>query len=66
MFGTKVEITLAKAEPGSWANLDFPRKSIQPTKVVESIEPVVSDNDSDVDLDEIEAIRGCTLKEQMD
>lgn len=25
MLGTKVEIKLKKAEPGSWAKLDFPR-----------------------------------------
>lgn len=65
MFGTKVEITLAKAEPGNWVNLDFPRKSIeQPKKDVNTVESNVLDNDSDVDLDEVEAVvSGCKLTE---
>lgn len=55
MFGTKLEITMPKAEPGTWAKLDFPREVIA-TKQVD-VEPIQNDDDdSDVDLDDIEAI----------
>lgn len=64
MLGTKVEITLAKAEPGSWPKLEFPRKVEEKPKAVEIVQ---SDNDdSDVDLDNVEAVRGCTISEEMD
>lgn len=55
MFGTKVEITMPKAEPGSWAKLDFPREVIV-SKKEEEIPVENDDDDSDVDLDDIEAI----------
>lgn len=63
-LGTKVEISLAKAEPGSWAKLDFPRPVQQApivpaTKTVETKE----DPDSDVDLDDIEAMSAVTIKD---
>lgn len=29
MFGTKLEITLPKAEPGAWSKLNFPRETAQ-------------------------------------
>lgn len=57
MLGTKVEISLPKAEPGSWPKLEMPKKKVtkpepkqEPPKKVEKIEA----NDSDVDLDDLE------------
>ncbi|KAL3280197.1 hypothetical protein HHI36_017697 [Cryptolaemus montrouzieri] len=32
MYGTKVEISLKKAEPGSWSRLDIPRSIVEPEK----------------------------------
>lgn len=63
-LGTKVEISLTKAEPGSWAKLDFPRVahkelSMPEPKIVET----KADPDSDVDLDDIEAMHAVTIKE---
>lgn len=63
-LGTKVEISLAKAEPGSWSKLDFPRAvqkdvSKMETKKVET----ATDPDSDVDLDDIEAMNAVTIKD---
>lgn len=71
MFGTKVEITLIKAEPGSWPKLDFPR---QPKPSDEQIKKQIAeeqkkaqqegDSDSDVDLDGIEpTFKSATLTE---
>lgn len=31
MFGSKVEITMPKAEPGSWPKLECPRKTAKKT-----------------------------------
>lgn len=65
MMGTKLEITLCKAELGSWPKLDFPRKVDQKTPEAEmeqlnidnikaqEDEPVTEDSDSDVDLDDV-------------
>lgn len=67
MFGTKVEITLPKAEPGNWANLNFPRtvtpteKSEEQTAKIESKETKANDIDSDVDLNDIEQVRGVRI-----
>ncbi|KAG4080204.1 hypothetical protein HA402_008275 [Bradysia odoriphaga] len=63
-LGTKVEISLAKAEPGSWAKLDFP-KPVQPapSMPVTTNVDTKSDPDSDVDLDDIEAMNAVTIKD---
>lgn len=64
MFGTKVEITMPKAEPGQWATLDLKQK---PPKVASNSKDIKIDdtenvdNDSDVDLDDIEPLRGCKI-----
>lgn len=66
-FGTKVEITLVKAAPGNWAKLDIP---LQISKSVEDdaqpAGPQLPEDDgieSDVDLDDIEAISGVQITE---
>uniref|UniRef100_A0A6B2EJ61 Putative zn2+-binding protein melusin/rar1 n=1 Tax=Phlebotomus kandelakii TaxID=1109342 RepID=A0A6B2EJ61_9DIPT len=64
MFSTKVEIKLTKAEPGSWSKLDIPRSIAEPTEVqpAKKVEKIVNNtdlddsDDSDVDLDDIEAV----------
>lgn len=64
-LGTKVEISLAKAEPGSWAKLDFPR-AIVPKATSEPLSKPTeetADSDSDVDLDDIEAMHAVTIKD---
>ncbi|XP_055617070.1 cysteine and histidine-rich domain-containing protein morgana [Toxorhynchites rutilus septentrionalis] len=68
MFGTKVEITMIKAEPGTWSKLDFPRESKpnaeQIQKQLEEEKRKEEDDDSDVDLDDIQpACSTATLKE---
>lgn len=68
-LGTKVEITLTKAEPGSWNKLDFPRAvkseiNLPDSKIEtknDSDDP--DDPDSDVDLDDIEAMSAVTIKD---
>ncbi|KAJ6638387.1 Cysteine and histidine-rich domain-containing protein morgana [Pseudolycoriella hygida] len=64
-LGTKVEIKLVKAEPGSWAKLDFPRAVQQ--ELIEQQETkkeeTKTDTDSDVDLDDIEAMNAVTIKD---
>lgn len=64
-LGTKVEISLAKAEPGSWAKLDFPRPVQQAPSVTVTTQNVDTkdDSDSDVDLDDIEAMHAVTIKD---
>lgn len=69
MFGTKVEITLPKAEPGHWSNLDFPKAGavkidvVEPESVAAAPKPTASGDDSDVDLDEIEPLRAVKITE---
>lgn len=59
MMGTKSEITLWKAELGSWAKLDFPAKApatqMQQLNIEEEQKPAskVDSEDSDVDLDDV-------------
>uniref|UniRef100_A0A1B0CKR4 Putative zn2+-binding protein melusin/rar1 n=1 Tax=Lutzomyia longipalpis TaxID=7200 RepID=A0A1B0CKR4_LUTLO len=66
MFSTKVEIKFTKAEPGSWPKLDIPRTVEKPSEAppaVNTVEKLVNkvnleeSDDSDVDLDDIEALR---------
>lgn len=79
MFGTKIEITMPKAESGHWLKLDFPRDTpkdeskseqkpidngaggdhLKPTEV----KKIVEDNDSDVDLDDLELVQGAKIME---
>lgn len=74
MFGTKVEVTLIKAEPGSWAKLDFPRekkatateiqRQLQEQQQKAAAEQEDGGDDSDVDLNDIEpTFRMASLKE---
>lgn len=71
MFGTKVEIILPKAEPGNWATLNFPTKTVtdnidesgEKENIVETKEPTNYDNDSDLDLDDIQQVRGVKITE---
>lgn len=64
-FGTKVEVTLIKAEPGQWTKLDVPRAE----KVVVVQQPaeseIIKDDgiESDEDLDTIEATSGVVISE---
>lgn len=67
MLGTKVEITLPKAEPGKWTTLNFPKTVTEKATADESnVEPTESsptaaaavpakstsnDNDNDSDVD---------------
>lgn len=71
MLGTKVEITLPKAEPGHWSNLYFPKtvtekaadeeSSVPPAKSAAAAKPTPNDDDSDVDLNDIEQVRGVKI-----
>lgn len=67
MYGTKVEITLPKAEPGSWQRLDVAKKveKVQ-SKSDEKKTTHESESDSDFDLDDIEAIGGVQITEVKD
>lgn len=76
MLGTKVEITLPKAEPGHWTTLNFPKTitdkaTDDKSNVNEENEskpqptpqptPNDGDDDSDVDLNDIEQVRGVKI-----
>lgn len=79
MFGTKVEVTLPKAEGGQWAKLDFPRETSNEEKASEQAAVAaqngrigevkkeeakeVEEDDSDVDLDDIEPVQGAIISE---
>jgi cysteine and histidine-rich domain-containing protein len=82
MFGTKVEITLPKAEGGHWMKLDFPRETVgecetqdpvtngvkehkqEAPKVEQKKEATpIEDDESDVDLDDLELVQGATITE---
>uniref|UniRef100_A0A336MXP2 CSON008807 protein n=1 Tax=Culicoides sonorensis TaxID=179676 RepID=A0A336MXP2_CULSO len=56
MLGTKVEICLPKAEPGSWSKLEMPKKKVatKPEPKVVEVPKKVEKDDSDVDLDDLE------------
>jgi cysteine/histidine-rich domain-containing protein len=61
MYGTKIEITLAKAEPGHWSKLEIPREKIveeQPQPVADKakLDPNEDDEEPDVDLDDLEVL----------
>lgn len=70
MFGTKVEITMPKAEPGSWSKLDFPREKLPPPlkagqqMSAKSNAKKANDSEDEFDLDDIEAVtQGVHLSE---
>lgn len=67
MLGTKVEITLPKAEPGTWSQLYFANKKVIEPKVqkpaAEEPKNAENDSDSDTDLDAIEQVRGVKITE---
>ncbi|XP_063706953.1 cysteine and histidine-rich domain-containing protein morgana [Culicoides brevitarsis] len=56
MLGTKVEICLPKAEPGSWSKLEIPPKKIMKSEIKQekNEKPIEKDHDSDIDLDDLE------------
>lgn len=67
MFGTKVEIILPKAEPGHWAALNFPKKVTADETQIENTKQAEKDEeDSDVDLDDLEQVRGLKINEIKD
>ncbi|XP_055851565.1 cysteine and histidine-rich domain-containing protein morgana [Episyrphus balteatus] len=60
MYGTKIEITMPKAEACSWAKLDFPRTKDVPKpkpdgKIVKN-QQAADSSDSEFDLDDIENV----------
>ncbi|KAH8306365.1 hypothetical protein KR018_009162 [Drosophila ironensis] len=67
MYGTKVEITLPKLEPGSWSLLNFPRTTMPAAKSSLSPEAAKQEDsdDEDFDLDDIETVpnQGLRLSE---
>ncbi|XP_036323788.1 cysteine and histidine-rich domain-containing protein [Rhagoletis pomonella] len=62
MYGTKLEITMPKAEPGSWSKLDFPREKLPPVlkpnenKINASNQRKSSESDDGFNLDDIETV----------
>ncbi|KAH8358807.1 hypothetical protein KR093_002548 [Drosophila rubida] len=66
MYGTKLEITLPKLEPGSWPKLNFPREVLPATKKSTATQDkpanVESDDDDFVDLDDIQTVHSHGLK----
>lgn len=52
MFGTKVEIKLKKAEPGSWSRLDVPRKVEESKEEKKEVETLIPEVDA-VDLSDL-------------
>lgn len=76
MFGTKMEVSMPKAEGGHWFKLDFPRDKPKEEDIkaatngeyadkakVEDDNEVVVDYDSDVDLDDLEPVQGAKIQE---
>ncbi|XP_016952691.1 cysteine and histidine-rich domain-containing protein morgana [Drosophila biarmipes] len=65
MYGTKVEITLPKLEPGSWSNLNFPNKKLPAAKKGQDEEkPKQEDSDEEFfDLDDIKSETSYRLSE---
>lgn len=65
MLGTKVEITLPKAEPGTWTTLYIPKKTVEAAPIAKELKPdtdvVQDDSDSDFDLNDIEQVRGVKI-----
>ncbi|ALC45832.1 CHORD [Drosophila busckii] len=64
MYGTKVEITMPKMEPGSWPKLHTPRNELPPAKKSDTQEKPKADDSEDefFDLDDIESVTSHGLK----
>lgn len=76
MYGTKIEITLPKAQAGHWTKLDYPKDAVkeeEPKEIkqeneskkvkAEIIETANDESDSDVDLDDLEIVSGAKITE---
>lgn len=65
MLGTKVEITLPKAEPGTWTTLYIPKKTVETAQIEKEPAPDADEahdnSDSDLDLNDIEQVRGVKI-----
>lgn len=81
MFGTKLEIIMEKAEPGSWSNLNFPRdveqsesknderERLTNLKVFKSKKMVREDDDSsdsDFNIDDVDLVSRCAKITELD
>lgn len=58
---------MTKAEPGHWNQFEVPRAVQKPEAAAAPVEPSSTEDDgieSDVDLDDIEAIRGVTIGDE--
>jgi len=55
-LGTKVEIKMKKAEPGSWAKLDIPKPVVEKKPVIQEEQKVtdITDEVDDLDLDDLD------------
>ncbi|KAH8416677.1 hypothetical protein KR222_006363 [Zaprionus bogoriensis] len=63
MYGTKVEITLPKLEPGSWPKLNFPRAALPAAKQSSAkANDAAASDDEEFDLDDIETVHSHGLK----
>lgn len=64
MYGTKVEITLPKQEPGSWPKLNIPREKLPAVKkTTTKNEPNAETSDDEFfDLDDIQTVHSHGLK----
>lgn len=75
-YGTKVEVTMLKAEPGHWNKFEVPQANsgaaAVPAAAAVAAAAAAATNDdddgieseSDVDLDDIEAMRAVTISDQ--
>lgn len=69
MYATKIEVSLPKAEPGQWVKLSFPREIINETELSKTEKDTTQnssdneDNESEIDLDDIEAVHGAKISE---
>lgn len=63
-LGTKIEVTMNKTEPGHWNQFEVPRKAQRTEAPAAPLETSATEDDgieSDVDLDDIQAVRGVTI-----
>lgn len=59
MYGTKIEVSMPKAEPGHWTKLEIPKAQTveeNPQTFADKIDPNEDDDEPDVDLDDLEVI----------
>lgn len=66
MYGTKVEITMPKLEPGSWPKLNFPHEVLPAAKKTSAqvqTKPTNDESDEELfDLDDIQSVQSHGLK----